>query len=119
VGLIPATDSGNVSLLQPPTMNSTAFPSTRGFPVSNRFLANVLMLRTLKTRRRTGVRMKYHGLTGSIPPWTKDEDLPPQKLTDQAAKSRWLWIQRVNHVFALTLIVQCVRRSYVSRHQLV
>ena len=24
--------------------------------------------------------MTYHGLTGSIPPWTKDEDLPPQKL---------------------------------------
>jgi hypothetical protein len=24
--------------------------------------------------------MTYHGLTGRIPPWTKDEDLPPQKL---------------------------------------
>jgi hypothetical protein len=46
--------------------------------------------------------MTYHGLTGSIPSWTKERRLPGG-FADQMAKSRWLRIQYVNHVFALTL----------------
>jgi hypothetical protein len=41
-------------------------------------------------------------LTGSNPPWTKAGRL---EFADQVAKSRWLHIRSVNHVFALTLTV--------------
>jgi hypothetical protein len=47
--------------------------------------------------------MTCHGLTGSIPPWTKERRLAASEVADQVAKSRWLRIQCVNHVFALTL----------------
>jgi hypothetical protein len=48
------------------------------------------------------VRIAYHGLTGS-PPWTKERRLAASEFADQVAKSRWLRIQYVNQVFALTL----------------
>jgi hypothetical protein len=49
--------------------------------------------------------MTYQGLTGSIPPWTKERRLAASEIADQVAKSRWLRIQCVNHVFALTLTI--------------
>jgi hypothetical protein len=53
--------------------------------------------------------MTYHGLTGSNPPWTKERRLAASEFADQVAKSRWLRIQCVNHVFALTLtVVTCI-----------
>ena len=42
-------------------------------------------------------------LTGSNPPWTKGRRPAAREFADQVAKSRWLRIQSVNHVFALTL----------------
>jgi hypothetical protein len=47
-----------------------------------------------------------HGQTGSNRPWTKEPRIPKTgrlEFADQMAKSRWLRIQSVNHVFALTL----------------
>src|ERR1700716_792923 len=44
--------------------------------------------------------------TGSNPPWTKERRLDAREFADQVAKSRWLRIQRVNHVFALTLTIK-------------
>src|SRR5580700_5187262 len=100
-------------------MNTTAFPSPRGFRVSNRFLANALMPRTLKTRRPHHGSNDVSRANRQYSTLGEGRRLAASEIADQASKSRWLRIQRVNHVFALALTIQCVRRSYVYPRQLV
>jgi hypothetical protein len=51
------------------------------------------------------------GKPAAIRPERRDEDWPPENLLIQVAKSRWLRIQSVNHVFALTLTLDVTQND--------
>jgi len=51
---------------------------------------------------RPGTGKPAAGQPISNPPWTKERRLAAWEFADQVAKSRWLRIQPVKHVFPLT-----------------
>jgi hypothetical protein len=57
-----------------------------------------------------------NGQTGSNPPWTKGRRLAAGEFADRVAKSRWLRIQSVNRVFALTLTLRLGFRTSTIGH---
>jgi len=101
-------------------MNTTAFPSPRGCRVSNRSSQTLWCPEPWRLAPSTGAssndvswaNRKYSALD-------EGRRLAASEIADQVAKSRWLRIQCINHVFGLTLTVQSVRWSYLHPHQLV
>jgi len=84
-------------------MNTIAFSSLRGFRVSNRLLAKRFDAKNLEDSPPATGSNDVSRTNRQYSAMDEGRRLAASEIADQAAKSRWLRIQRINHLFALTL----------------
>jgi len=78
-------------------------PTKRKISTDNSFWRNAQLSLLGSSAVSMNYLVKNQGLSGCPPPRTKGAKTGRLRTADQVAKSRWLGIQSVNRVFALTL----------------